>query len=169
MSSSSYALNTAWMLRCLPEWLRFQRSTHRVEETQLDCLMRVLCRNRQSEYGLKYGFQSIQTAEQFQRMVPLMGDAEFTANTDRIAGGARYVLTTESVLLMQPTSGTVQGVKLIPYTRTLRQEYQRMLAAWIGNLYQGFSGIRSGRAYWSISPANASNRRTVGGNSNWIR
>jgi GH3 auxin-responsive promoter len=163
MSLISYTMNTAWMLRCWPEWIQFLRATRQVEATQRAYLGKLVRQNQHTEYGTRFGFHRVQSIEEYQSNVPIMDEAEFESYSNRICTGESNVLTDEPVLLMQPTSGTIRGEKLIPYTRSLQREYQRMLAAWIGNLFRSTPAIRTGTAYWSISPATATRLRTPGG------
>jgi len=65
--------------------------------------------------------------------------------------------------LLEPTSGTTGGEKLIPYTNGLRRQFQRGVAAWIADLFWRRPAIRGGRAYWSISPGFGPPRRSPGG------
>jgi hypothetical protein len=95
--------------------------------------------------------------------VPLSSYDDYAAYLDRIAAGASNVLTRERVLLLEPTSGSTGGEKLIPYTAGLRHEFQRGVATWIADLFGQRPAVRQGRAYWSISPAAGSRRRTPGG------
>ncbi len=75
----------------------------------------------------------------------------------------RRVLTGERVLLLEPTSGTTGGEKLIPYTESLRRQFQHAVAVWIADLFRNRPAVRRGRAYWSISPALAPLYHTAGG------
>ena len=81
----------------------------------------------------------------------------------RIAEGRRGVLTRDRVELLEPTSGTTGGEKLIPCTASLRGQFQRAVAAWVADLFHHRPALRQGRAYWSISPAFGSSRRTAAG------
>ena len=81
----------------------------------------------------------------------------------RVAAGEERVLTSERVLLLEPTSGTTGGEKLIPYTAGLRRQFQRGVSAWMADLFYHRPQVRSGRAYWSISPALVSQRVSPGG------
>src|SRR6185436_1736085 len=78
--------------------------------------------------------------------------------------GHSNVLTSDKVELLEPTSGTTRrGSKLIPYTRSLRRQFQRAIAAWIWDLMRYRPAARNGRAYWSISPAFGGRRHTLQG------
>lgn len=163
MSISAFAINTAWMLRCRSDWQRFVVDTKRVAETQATYLKNTLDRNKDTEFGLRHGFASIDSAQAYQQRVPLMNESDLEVAVAAISEGTSSVLTREPVLLLQPTSGSTRATKWIPYTSTLRNEYQRMVASWIGNLYWEVPEIRRGLAYWSISPAGLSKQSTSSG------
>ncbi len=163
MSFLTYGINTAWMWRSLPEWKAYQLATRCVEKTQQEILQRILTQNQVSQFGKAFQFSSIHSVEDYQRNVPIMSDGTYDEMLRRIAEGEPRVLTEEPILLLQPTSGTTRGQRLVPYTKSLRIEYQRAVAAWIGNLYSAQPKIRSGRAYWSISPAAHRDTFTSGG------
>ena len=93
------------------------------------------------------------TIQDFQRRVPVSTNDDIEPYIARLAAGETNVLTHENVLLLEPTSGTTSGKKLIPYTKSLRAQFQRGIAAWIADLFQHRPAACRGRAYWSISPA----------------
>ncbi len=159
----TYWLNTAWMAKCRSEARALEHSTHSVEEAQAQVLRAIVRGNRDTEYGRKYGFARIDCPADFRRQVPLSSYENYAESIDRIAAGAPGVLTRQPVQLFEPTSGTTRGEKWIPYTASLRRQYQRMAAAWIHDLMRSRPAIRRGRAYWSISPALSVGRRTSGG------
>jgi hypothetical protein len=156
-------LNGAWMVKCLPETAAFLRATRRVAHTQIAVLQTILRRNRNTAFGRRHGFARITHPRAYQERVPLMRYESYEEDIAAIAAGRSNVLTQERVELLEPTSGTTRGEKLIPYTASLRRQFQRAVAAWIGNLFWERPAVRSGRAYWSISPAIGRCRRTPGG------
>ncbi len=157
-------LNTVWMAACRPAWKAFHRAAANPPAAQQQVLARVLAANRDSDFGRRHGFGSISSAADYQRRVPLSCHADYEAEINRIAAGESGVLTAERVLLFEPTSGSSTAQKLIPYTASLRREFQEMIAPWIYNLYRRRPAVRQGRAYWSISPAiDSERRRTPGG------
>src|SRR5262249_24654966 len=156
-------LNTAWMFMCAGEARAFHRATRQVEETQAGVLREILLRNRESEFGQEHGFAQIKTPRDYQARVPLLTSEDFAAPVRCIAAGDQNVLTAERVLLLEPTSGTTGGEKLIPYTASLRRQFQRGVAAWMADLLWHRPAVRRGRAYWSISPVFGPPRRSAGG------
>lgn len=161
--SIAYWLNTAWMCKCRREAHLFHRATSAVAETQSAVLQTIIAANRHTQFGRRHGFGSIETPSQFQERVPLSTYDSYQQSIDRIAAGEPNVLTTEKVELLEPTSGTTNGTKLIPYTRSLRRQFQRALAGWIWDLMRHRPAVRHGSAYWSISPALGPQRRTPAG------
>jgi GH3 auxin-responsive promoter len=157
------SLNTAWMLKCAAEARAFRRATHRVADEQARVLGAILRRNRDTEFGRAHGFGAIGDPRSYQGRVPVARYDDLAGSIDRIAAGQRGVLTAERVRLLEPTSGTTGGEKLIPYTDALRRQFQRAVAVWIADLFGQRPAVRRGRAYWSISPCLGPPRRTAGG------
>jgi len=151
--SVAWWLNSAWMLSCGVEAARFGRACRNVAAVQSRLLLETVHANRATEFGRAHNFAGIRTLRDYQERVPLALYANFAPAIQRIAAGARNVLTAEPVTLLEPTSGTTSGEKLVPYTAGLRRQFQRGVAAWMANLFWQRPALRSGRAYWSISPA----------------
>jgi hypothetical protein len=156
-------LNTAWMLKCASEARAFRRATRRVARTQAEVLAAILRANRGTAFGRTHGFRHVRGPRQFQERVPLSAYEDYGEAVGRIATGEANVLTAGRVELLEPTSGTTGGEKLIPYTAALRRQFQRAVAAWVHDLFRGRPALRRGRAYWSVSPALGPPRRTAGG------
>lgn len=161
--SVAWWLNTAWMISCRPAARRFQQSLRQVRHAQERVLKRIVRANRDCEFGQEHGFAEIGAVHDFCRRVPPGTWDDLAPDIDRIAAGEQGVLTSELVELLEPTSGTTSAEKFIPYTASLRREFQRAVATWIADLFQHRPAVRSGRAYWSISPTMARQRRTPGG------
>lgn len=131
---------------------QFDRSLENPEIAQEAKLLELVSRNAGSHYGKNFAFERIRSVAEFQERVPIRNYEDFRPYIDEIRNGRGNVLTTEPVLLLEPTSGSAGASKLIPYTATLRHEFQCGIAPWIHSLFQRHPGIRGGAAYWSISP-----------------
>ena len=68
----------------------------------------------------------------------------------------------EPVERWMTTSGSSGPKKRIPYTRTLRREFDRAIAPWIVNLFTNEPRAFAGEAYWSISPDAESDEEILG-------
>ena len=159
----AYWLNSAWMWKCRIELARFRRATQCVEFSQSTVLQEILKANATSEFGRTHDFSAIRSAAEFQRRVPLSSYGDLGEYIERIGAGEKDVLTSEPVNLLEPTSGSSAAVKLIPYTASLRAQFQRGIDAWLGDLLHAYPTARQGRAYWSISPALGARRTSSGG------
>jgi hypothetical protein len=151
------------MLKCATERALFARACRRPARTQADLLQQLLHENRDTWFGRHHGFARIDSPREFQARVPVATYDDYAPFITRIGAGEARVLTADPVLLLEPTSGTSGGEKLIPYTASLRRQFQRGVAAWIADLFFHRPAVRAGRAYWSISPALGPPRRTASG------
>lgn len=163
MSGLAGWLNAAWMWRCGAEAAAFRRACRDVAGAQRGLLAGLLAANQGTSFGAAHGFDRLRGPRDYQAAVPCAGHEAFAPYVERIAAGEPNVLTAEPVRLLEPTSGSSGGEKLIPYTATLRSQFQRGVAAWIADLFAHRPGARRGRAYWSISPALGPPRRSAGG------
>ena len=155
--------NALWVASCLPEWRRFLHAAENVQETQAKLFSRYKAQNRATEYGERYDFNTINSPLQYQARVPLTTYDDYIEPITRIGAGARSVLTNEPVRMFELSSGSTAASKLIPYTATLKAEFQRGIAPWIYNLYTSIPELLSGPAYWSITPLIDGKRFTEAG------
>jgi len=132
--------------------LRFRRGLKEVPALQTRKLLSTLQRNQDTVFGQKHGFGRIRSLEAYQSQVPVADYEAFRPYVERIADGEKRVLTREEVLLLEPTGGTSSGSKWIPYTRSLKQEFQAAVRTWIFDVFLHFPRLLSSRSYWSVTP-----------------
>ena len=159
----TYAANALWVASCLHEWRRFQRAANHVEETQANLLQKYLRANQETEYGRKYRFAEIKSVEQYQKNVPLTTYDDYAEYIQRIGDGESSILTAEPVRMFELSSGSTAASKFIPYTSTLKAEFQGGIAPWIYNLYTNIPELQRGPAYWSVTPLVDGRRFTPAG------
>jgi hypothetical protein len=145
------AANGLWLATCLGEAARFRRATTRVAV------------NRDTEFGRRHGFRSARKPRDYRQRVPVRSYAEYEGEVDRIADGTQRVLTRDRVRIFEPTGGSASATKLIPYTPSLRREFQRGIKPWIADLFTHSPDLMRGQAYWSVSPVSSAATRTRGG------
>ncbi len=155
--------NSAWLAGCLPALAQFMRATKRVAAAQESILHRILRANAGTEFGRAHDFASVQSANDYQRRVPLCDYDHCASQVQHMAAGAQNVLTSDPVRLFEPTSGSSSAEKWIPYTRSLQREFQAGIRAWIADLFNHDLSLLSGQAYWSVSPARALDHKTSAG------
>ncbi len=155
--------NVLWMLSSISAARRFRRASRCPRRAQEKILSTFLRNNAGSAYGRKYDYASIDSVEEFQKRVPLATYEELEPWIRRIMEGEQGVLTSEPVLMLEKTSGSSGPSKYIPYTASLRREFQNAVGVWIHDLYRNHKGLYGGRQYWSISPAMQDPEITPGG------
>jgi len=157
------ALNTLPLAGCWRAARRFDASLHDPQAVQSDVLFELLRRNQDCAYGKQYGFRTIRSVREYQQRVPIVTYDDFAGWVERMKAGERGVLTSEPVLMFEKSSGSVSAAKYVPYTRTLRAQFQAALGPWITDLYRSFPGLASGCAYWLVTPLSRERELTPGG------
>lgn len=122
-------------------------------EIQSKILFEILHRNRQTEYGLKHGFGKISSIDEYQSSVPVVSYDDITEHINSMVNGEIDVLCSEEILAFERTGGSSAGSKLIPYTASSLDSFGVALKTWLCDLLDHRPGIKSGSAYWSVSPA----------------
>ncbi|MCG8338335.1 MAG: GH3 auxin-responsive promoter family protein [Proteobacteria bacterium] len=119
--------------------------------------------NADTVFGKRYGFSEIKTIREYQEKIPISDYEGHKVWIDQLASGINNLLTKEQVIMFEPSSGSTSAAKLIPYTGSLKAEYQKGLKVWIYDLATRIPGLFRGKSYWSISPVVKQNQRTPGG------
>lgn len=156
-------INSLWMWQSRSESRAFHQATGNIRQQQEELLRLTLRDNVTSSYGREHRFVAIKSPEDFQKHVPVCNYESLRQRIEHIKSGGQGVLTSEPVLMMEPTGGSSGGSRLIPYTATLRRQFQRAISTWMYDVLLNFPGCRRGRAYWSISPAAQRPKQTHGG------
>lgn len=157
------AANSALWLGTARSFRQWQRAAKRVAPTQQSLLLKILKNNSETVFGVEHGFKSISTAADYQRSVPLNSYADLQPYIQRIADGESNLLTAENVGMLAPTSGSSAVPKLIPYTASLKSEFQQGVNPWLFATYANWPGLLMGKQYWSITPIGTEATTTSGG------
>jgi len=155
--------NSLWQALSTPSWHQFRRALTDVENEQRRILKNYLRVNQNTDYGRRHDFASISSIDAFQESVPLTTYEDYLPQIDAIGRGQPMVLTADRVLMFEMTSGSTSASKMIPYTQSLRSEFQRAIAAWIVDLFRYMPDLKKGPAYWSITPLIEGRSTTPGG------
>lgn len=162
MSRFSQVCNQLCKLFYKKEYKRFSAPCD-LEAVQKDYLEKLLRKNQETEYGRQYGFADIRSYEDFAEQVPLTVYEDYEPYLEKICEGKARVLTKEPVLLLELTSGSSGGKKLIPYTKDLKEEFQRGIRPWLYDIYNRMPEVCAGKSYWSITPVTAGRSYTKSG------
>jgi hypothetical protein len=152
-----------WALSSAAEARRWRRAARDAAAAQREVLLRIVRTNAGSEFGREHGFDAIDSVAAYQRRVPLRSFDDFRPYIDRIAAGAPRVLTSEEVVRFGVTSGSTSGSKLVPYTRSLFDDFRHGIDAWIWHLFREYPAAILGKSYWSVTPVGQGIARSSGG------
>lgn len=144
--------NRLWQAVNLHRDAAFRAGLRSVAREQVGILLRLLRRNAGTEYGRRYGFEGVASVDDFRARVPLTTYEDYAPWIERIAAEQGGTLVSDPVQVLEPTSGTSGGVKLIPQTPALRADFLRGVGPWMCALYRRYPRLLAGAAYWSISP-----------------
>ncbi|MFA6216705.1 MAG: GH3 auxin-responsive promoter family protein [Candidatus Omnitrophota bacterium] len=144
--------NFFWLLLSVRRSYCFRASTFDVEKAQKKVLLRIIKRNRGSVFGKEHGFASLGGIADYQARVGVRTYDLYKGYIDCIAEGRQEILTSDPVLLLEPSSGSTAGPKYIPYNLRLYEEFKNGLSPWIFDLLSKRKRLLLGSAYWSISP-----------------
>lgn len=93
----------------------------------------------------------------------MVGDVEaFRARWPIRKWEEQTLVLDEPVERWETTSGSSGAKKRIPYTRTLRRQFDKAIAPWIVSLFRADPRAFAGEAYWSISPGAESDEELLG-------
>ena len=155
--------NTCLGASCWLGYRKWVKSIGNVQAAQQELLMQILRRHAATRYGIQHGFSSIRSPAEFQSRVPLCTYADLQSWVDSMAAGQRGVLTADQVKMFEVSSGSASASKLIPYTASLKSQFQSGLDPWVWLMYFSWPKLLLGKQYWSITPSGTSRRRTPGG------
>lgn len=124
-----------------------------IRSVQEELLLSMLKQAGQTEYGKLYNFAGINSAAEYREKVPLTVYEDYLPYLKKIAAGRGNILTGEEILMFEPTSGSAAASKYIPYTKTLKEQFQKGIKPWLRNLYLSYPAIKWGQSYWSVTPA----------------
>lgn len=134
-----------------------------IKKQQLDKLFNYLEANKNTEYGRQHSFADIKSYKDYCEKVPITVYEDYEPYIERMKDGEKNILTSEDILLFELTSGSSGGKKYIPYTATLKKEFQKGIHPWLYDLYTNVQGITNGKSYWSITPVTSSKEYTKAG------
>ncbi|WP_228723147.1 GH3 family domain-containing protein [Limnobaculum xujianqingii] len=147
-------------------WDQFRRHARHenlsVTERQTTWLHDCLKHNQNSAYGQLYGFEHIQSVQDFQQQLPIVDYDNLKPWIDKCASDERYQLFAGEVIAFEKTGGSHSGGKLVPYSEKGLDDFRHALSDWLAQLVEQFH-IDRGTAYWALSPAMTQSTETIEG------
>jgi hypothetical protein len=133
--------------------------TPRASQQQL--LKKIIAGLAETEYGRTLKIKAGDDYESFATKIPIQdfdGLSEWIARQQQTES---RVLVAEPVLFYEKTSGSSAAEKLIPYTQSLKDSFNRMFRIWLGDLLEHLPELKTGKTFISISPAFNQNQMTA--------
>lgn len=156
-------LNEALKESCRDASEMFHASTRDVKKSQERKLLSIIRNNSETEFGKTYNFSDVESVSDFRSSIPITTYERYEDYVVQIAEGKKRVLTMDTVLMLEPTSGSTSPSKFIPYTESLKREFQQGIFPWLYDLYSRKPELLDGSFYWSITPVTHKQERTSGG------
>ncbi len=106
---------------------RFMAATRQACREQEQTLLAKIRRNADSEFGRRFGFEQIRSADDFVRRVPILRYEDHQPYIERVKAGDLRALfgPRQRVLMFALSSGTTAEPKYIPVTQPFLAEYRR--------------------------------------------
>lgn len=153
MKVASTIANSAWAAANWSRTRKFQAALANPRAAQLALFAKYARSLQGTRFAQDHGLHRSFSITEFQHRVPIRTCDDFLPYIEQIASGQPNVLTAEPVERFVPSSGSTRAAKLIPYTRSLRNEFNNAIAPWVNGQFALHPSLRNGPAYWSISPA----------------
>ena len=127
----------------------FENSLEHLEETQRQRLSRIV-QNLAATPFWKKTLQGKTSYEDLIQAIPLREYADYRSVVEEQRSSGREILATH-VQRFEPTSGSTDKRKWIPYSKNFLAELNEGAAIWMGDTYRSFPQIKKGPHYWSLS------------------
>lgn len=131
---------------------QFVSSLNSAEKTQREKFQNILQVNQYSQFGQEHHFDAIKNIDNYRQQIPIREYDDYLPYINLVKANQVKILTQETVECLEPTSGSTGYCKLIPYTKSLYQDFQNGIAPWLYDLYKN-DEVSNGSFYWSITPA----------------
>lgn len=141
----------------------FHAQREQLEQVQRDKLKRLLAACRQEVLPELSG---VDRWESFVDRVPLSRYGDWRERLQKQRESEHAHLVRSPVLRYQPTSGSSDSLKLIPYTDAFLQELDNAISPWMSSLYRQHPALFKTSHYWSVSWLPESQRKNMTGNIN---
>ena len=147
------ALRAGYLALTAPRTLRFAAALLRPAAAQDATLRRILAVVAGSRYGRRLGLNETDDYRAFRQKIPRVGYEDLRPWIDEQVATGQSVLSTEAPTLYERTSGSSGQPKLIPYTPSLMGAFNACFVLWAADLVAFGPRFRTGRMFFSVSPA----------------
>jgi hypothetical protein len=131
----------------------YQKSLQHPLQAQQQLLKKIIHDLARTEYGRTLHINASDEYQGFAAKAPLVTYDDFSEWIERQKKTEAQVMVAEPVLFYEKTSGSSAAAKFIPYTRALKNSFNRMFLIWLADLLEIGPRFKTGRCFISISPA----------------
>ncbi len=131
---------------------RFEEATKNPMAAQKKVLLEYLGRNKDTEYGRKYGFSNMRSIEEYRKAVPLVDCESIHPYVERMTKGEEGILTKDRVTFFGATSGTTAEPKYVPSTGFSDSKKALLTDIWSYYILRDYPDILKGKILALISP-----------------
>ncbi len=94
-------------------------------------LLEIVTKNKDTQYGQKYDFRKIRNEQDFQKQVPINKYRDIEPHIDKIINGQKNILTADTPIMFNLTSGTSDKPKYIPVTAKTKKRTALLMHQWL--------------------------------------
>ena len=92
-----------------------------------------------------------QSYESFAQNFPLTRYGDWKEKVEASRDSGKNLLNQSKIIRFQPTSGSSEALKFIPYTQQFLDELDQAIGLWLTSLYQRYPELKHTTHYWSVS------------------
>ncbi len=126
MLLQSFLKSKGWFLK-----YSLDKLTKTPYAAQKEYLLKILKKNKLTEYGHKHNFSKIHDEKDFQKHIPINKYKDLEPYIERIANGHKNILMTDTPIMFNLTSGTTDKPKYIPVTFNTKKCIALLMHQWI--------------------------------------
>lgn len=156
-------LTAGYVASLAPSWRRFVAATRQPQRAQDRALRQLLSTCAGSAQARRYDLSRVSNFTDFQDRVPIHDYEAYAPDIERVAQAQPSVLTNEPVRMLERSSGSSGGNKLIPYTAGLLADFSAATSPWLFSMYARRPQLLHTKSYWSVSPAAQDKAYSQGG------
>lgn len=153
----SRASHLALELACLRADRRFEQQRHQLEAVQRQHLNRLL-----KQVVVGKGQTRPTDYASFAAHMPLTRYKDWKPRVEAMRLGQDRLINSPLVRF-QPTSGSSESIKFIPYTKLFLDELDASIGPWLSSMYRQYPKLKKGLHYWSVSWLPESQREVLKG------
>lgn len=136
---------------CRKAFQRYRQQANDLEMVQ---------RQKLDQFLKQHTSQSL-SYEQFVEKYPLTRYSHWKEKIEQSRQSGKNCLGSGKIVRFQPTSGSSEALKFIPYTQSFLNELDVAIGLWLTNLYREYPQLKNSTHYWSVSWLPESQRKLL--------